>query len=368
VEDQNNRGNGGIVARLSWPHRLLLSLPAETAHTLALMVLRVAQATAARGLIERRYRVETGGRLLQPDLLGQSFENPVGLAAGFDKDGVVIPGMAALGFGWLEVGAVTPRAQIGNPRPRLFRHTAAASLENAMGFNNQGCDAIRRRLERFYPAAVPVFLNLGKNRDTANDQALDDYLFLINALDDRCDGFVLNVSSPNTPGLRELQRKQTIGELVRGARAATGRPLLVKLSPDLETSEAREIAEESVDSGANGIVVANTSTDYQLLPGARGVGGLSGRVLRQRSFRLLEALAQNLFGRCLLVSVGGVTSGADVYARLRAGAGLVQLYSALVFEGPDLISRIRRDLAGLLARDGFESIVDAIGADARTMH
>ncbi|MCP4200385.1 MAG: dihydroorotate dehydrogenase (quinone) [bacterium] len=363
MKQQNNRGPDGAVAHLSWPHRLLLSLPAESAHSIALSALRLVQSTPVRGLIESRYRVDTNDRLSQANLLGQRFSNPVGLAAGFDKDGLVIPGMAALGFGWLEVGAVTPRAQKGNPRPRLFRYTTAASLENAMGFNNRGSRALHGRLELFYPAAVPLFVNLGKNRDTPNAQALDDYLLLIDTLRDRCDGFVLNVSSPNTPGLRDLQRRHELGDLVRGTRAATNRPLLVKLSPDLEVSEALEIAEASVASGADGIVLANTTTDYELLPGARRVGGLSGRVLRRRSLELLEALAGDLFGKCLLVSVGGVSSGADVYQRLRAGAGLVQLYSALVFEGPGLVARIRKELVELLDRDGYESIAEVIGAD-----
>ncbi len=365
VKHHNNRAGDGSSERLSLAHRLLFALPAETAHTLALTALRLVQAPVTRSLLEKRYRIDTGERLVQRGLLGQSFSNPVGLAAGFDKDGMVIPGMAALGFGWLEVGAVTPRPQKGNPRPRLFRHRAAASLENAMGFNNRGCDALRRRLERFYPAPVPLFLNLGKNRDTPNAEARADYLLLIEALDDRCDGFVLNVSSPNTPGLRDLQSKRSIRELVRDARAATDRPLLVKLSPDLDTYDAREVANESVASGADGIVLANTSTDYRLLPGARKIGGLSGQVLRQRSMDLLEALAGDLFGRCLLVSVGGISSGADVYARLRAGANLVQLYSALVFEGPGLAGRIKDDLTGLMSRDGFESIDEVIGVDLK---
>lgn len=355
-------GRGARGARRSWAHRFLLALPAETAHTLAMRTLQAAQVRPTRSLIERRYRVDSQP-LSQSSLLGQVFANPIGLAAGFDKDGKVIPGMAALGFGWLEVGAVTPRPQQGNPRPRLFRYVSEGSLENAMGFNNAGARALRNRLERFYPAAVPLFVNLGKNRDTPNERALDDYLELIELLGDRCDGLVLNVSSPNTPGLRELQHERAIRELVRGARSATSRPLLVKLSPDLETSSAREIASESVASGADGIVLANTSTDYALLPSARRVGGLSGKVLGRRSLDMLESLAADLFGRCLLVSVGGIGCAEDVYARLRAGASLVQLYSALVFEGPGLVARLKRDLLDLLARDGYETLGEVVGAD-----
>ena len=341
---------------------MLMAAPAETAHNLALYALRIAQATPVRRRLERKYRVGDRDRLTQL-LVGRRFANPIGLAAGFDKDGVVVPAMAALGFGWLEVGAVTPRPQPGNPRPRLFRYQATASLENAMGFNNSGGEKLAGRLARLYPAAVPLFVNLGRNRTTSNERAVDDYLYLIDLLGDRCDGFVLNVSSPNTPGLRDLQSHRALDELVSRARRATNLALFVKLSPDLEIEHAREIAEVCVVAGASGLVLTNTTTDYGLLPEARGIGGLSGGVLRERSFELLQALARDLFGRCLIVSVGGVASGRDVYARIRAGAHLVQLYTALVFQGPAVVARIGRELAALLRDDGFESIAQAVGAD-----
>lgn len=363
INQQTTKATRAAGTNLPWAHRLLFSFPAETAHTLALQALRIAQQWPVRSFLEARYRADPRQRLRRSDLLGLEFSNPIGLAAGFDKNGVVIPGMAALGFGWLEVGAVTPRAQKGNPRPRLFRYVAEGTLENAMGFNNHGAAALRGRLGRYYPAAVPLFVNLGKNRETPNAEALDDYLSLIESLRDRCDGFVVNVSSPNTPGLRDLQKGRAIGDLVRGARAATRLPMLVKLSPDLEVSQAREIAGESVAAGADGIVLANTTIDYSLLPAARKVGGLSGRVLRGRSMDLLEGVAGDLRGRCALVSVGGIASAADVYARLRAGACLVQLYSALVFEGAGLVARLRNELAELLVRDGFETIEEVIGVD-----
>ncbi len=339
-----------------------MALPAETAHSVVVSALRIVQATPVRRWLERGYRVADSGSLSQ-EVLGHTFANPVGLAAGFDKDGLVVPGMAALGFGWLEVGAVTPRPQRGNPRPRLFRYRKAESLENAMGFNNRGGDALSRQLARRHPAAAPLFVNLGKNRTTANERAVDDYLFLIERLSDRCDGFVLNVSSPNTPGLRDLQQDRTLGELVKRATAATAVPLLVKLSPDLAIDRARTIAARCVEAGAAGLILANTTTDYSLLPESRRMGGLSGRVLRERSVELLRGLAGDLFGRCLLVSVGGISSGRDAYARIRAGAHLVQLYTALVFQGPGLVKRIGRELAQLLSNDGFASIGEAAGAD-----
>ncbi|MFQ5526254.1 MAG: quinone-dependent dihydroorotate dehydrogenase [Thermoanaerobaculia bacterium] len=340
-----------------------MALPAETAHTLAVTALRLAQsAPPLRRRLERTYRV-SGRDELRQGLLNLAFANPIGLAAGFDKDGLVIPGMAALGFGWLEVGAVTPRPQPGNPRPRLFRYRAAASLENAMGFNNRGGEHLRGRLARAHPASVPVFVNLGKNKVTPNDCAIDDYLRLIEVLGDSCDGFVLNLSSPNTPGLRDLQHNRTLAELVGRARSATARPMFVKLSPDLDIETARDVAGTCADAGADGLVLTNTTTDYSLLPEARRCGGLSGRVLKARSIELLRALAEDLFGRCLIVSVGGVSSADDAYARLRAGAHLVQLYTALVFEGPALVRRLVEELAGLLAADGLQTIADAVGAD-----
>lgn len=359
---QDSRRPSRLSSKLSWPHRMLMVLPPETAHSVAVSVLRVVQSTPARRWLARGYRSADVAGLSQ-ELLGLSFSNPVGLAAGFDKDGLVVAGMAALGFGWLEVGAVTPRAQRGNPRPRLFRYRSAMSLENAMGFNNRGVEALRIRLARGYPAPVPLMVNLGKNKTTENARAADDYLFLIERLSERCDGFVLNVSSPNTPGLRDLQNDRQLADLVAGAVRATARPLFVKLSPDLEIERARELALASVEAGAAGLILANTTTDYDLLPEARRVGGLSGRVLRERSFQLLCALGRDLFGRCLLVSVGGVSSGRDVYARIRAGANLVQLYTALVFEGPGLVRRITEELAELLSRDGLVSIDEAVGAD-----
>ncbi len=345
-------------------HRLLQRLDPERAHSLALAALRLTQALRPlRTALERRYRLDEP-RLGQ-QLLGLEFGSPVGLAAGYDKNAVVIGALPALGFGFLEVGTVTPLAQPGNPRPRLFRYPAARSLENRMGFNNQGMEAVGRRLARGWPAAVPVGVNLGKNRATPQDGAHADYAALLAHFACWCDYLVINVSSPNTPRLRELESRQSLGWLVGTGRRLAARPLLVKLSPDLEPDRAVELAEAAVDAGAAGVVLTNTTTDYSLLPGARAVGGLSGAVLRERSFALLQAVAGELFGRCLLISVGGVDSAAEAYRRLRAGASLVQIYTALVFEGPGLVRRINEGLVGLLDRDRLAGIGEAVGADLR---
>jgi dihydroorotate dehydrogenase len=299
---------------------------------------------------------------LAQTLFGRVFPNPVGLAAGFDKDGVAIGAMPALGFGFVEVGTVTPRPQPGNPHPRLFRHPEAASLRNALGFNNAGMEALAERLERLLPYPLPVGINLGKNRDTPPEKALDDYRTLVHRLGGLADYLVVNLSSPNTPGLRDLQNEAFVSELLAAATGLTRTPVLVKLSPDLDEEAAATLAVAAVEAGAAGVVATNTTTEYGLLPGAPAAGGLSGAVLREKSYRQLRAIAPAVAGRAVLISVGGVDSGAEAYRRLRAGASLVQLYTALVYQGPGLPRRINRDLQALLERDGLPDVAAAIGA------
>jgi len=307
--------------------------------------------------------VNAGPHPLRQSLLGLDFPNPIGLAAGFDKNGEVIRAWPWLGFGFGEVGTVTPLPQAGNPRPRLFRHPDTESLQNAMGFNNAGMEALARQLRKVYPFSLPIGINIGKNRATSLDCADKDYRLLLTKFSELGDFFVINISSPNTPGLRDLQNRQTVTSLLQAARELTRRPVLLKISPDLDDRVAVELAATAVEAGAAGVVVANTTTDYRLQPGAQAVGGLSGAVLRERSRALLHCLAGELFGRTVLVSVGGIDSGAEVYRRLLAGASLTQLYSALVFHGPGLVARMSRDLVDLMARDGIVSLDDAIGAD-----
>ena len=343
-------------------HRLLLRLDAERAHGLALAGLSAAAALPlGRSWLDGRYRREDAR--LEQELLGSRFPNPLGLAAGFDKDAVAIDGFESLGFGFVEVGTVTPRPQAGNPRPRLFRHRQEASLQNAMGFNNRGLEALARRLSRRKPGRVPLGVNIGRNKDTADADAAEDYRQVAARLSGRCDYFVVNISSPNTPGLRDLQARDRLAELLGAMRGATDTPFLVKLSPDLELAAAVELAVTAMELGAAGVVLTNTTVDYSLLPGATPMGGLSGRVLRERSFEMLAAVARELFGRCLLVSVGGIETAEEAYRRLRHGASLVQLYTALAYRGPRLPGLLNRGLLRLLERDGLESVRQAIGAD-----
>jgi len=341
----------------------LFRLDPEAAHGIAMRSLRAVQAVPPlAAALRRRFLVDAPA--LERTLFGRELLNPVGLAAGFDKDAVAVRGLAALGFGCVEIGTVTPQPQAGNPRPRLFRYSADASLQNAMGFNNAGLAEVRARLARLHPAPLPVGVNVGKNKDTPPEAALADYEALIRAFAGLCDYLVVNVSSPNTPGLRDLQNEVFLRSLLRSATGITDRPVLVKIAPDLELAEAVRLAEVAVDAGAAGIVATNTTNDYALLPGARHFGGgLSGRVLQEKSFRVFDAVARRLFGRAVLVSVGGIGSGAEAYRRLRAGADLVQVYTALVYQGPSLVRRINEELLELMERDGAKSLGEVIGAD-----
>ncbi|HEX3126856.1 MAG TPA: dihydroorotate dehydrogenase (quinone) [Thermoanaerobaculia bacterium] len=341
---------------------LLFRLDAESGHAAGMAALRAVQALPpVRGLLAGRNRVDDPR--LRQTCFGREVPNPVGLAAGLDKDGVAIQGFAALGFGFVEVGTVTPLAQPGNDRPRLFRHPAAESLQNSMGFNNGGMEALRRNLEGSLPLAVPLGINIGKNKATPPEKTLDDYTTLIRGLADLADYLVVNLSSPNTPGLRDLQNEAFVRSLLGVARKLTRKPVLVKIAPDLDPENAADLSEAAVDAGASGIIATNTTTDYSLLPGAKDFGGLSGKVLTGKSFQVFEAVARRLFGRTLLVSVGGIGSGAEAWRRLRAGASLVQIYTALIYQGPSLVRRINEELLALMERDGVKGIAEVIGAD-----
>lgn len=343
---------------------LLFRLDPEVSHELGIQALGAIQALPALArFLGGHFRVDDPA--LAQTVFGRTVANPVGLAAGFDKNAVAVGAAHALGFGFAEVGTVTPRGQAGNPLPRLFRFPAAESLQNALGFNNAGAQAVRRHLERALPFPLPVGVNLGKNRVTPTDSALDDYEKLLRVFGGLADYLVVNLSSPNTPGLRDLQNETFLRDLFAVKRGITDRPVLAKIAPDLDPPEAARLAAVAVEAGAAGIIATNTTTDYSLLVGAKDAGGLSGRVLKEKSFRLFEAVAREIYGHALLISVGGIDSGAEAYRRLRAGASLVQVYTALVFRGPGLIGQINRGLLALLARDGAKSIGEVIGVDRR---
>jgi len=341
---------------------LLRLLPPEAAHRASIVALRA-------GLAPPAAAPDPEG--LGITLWGRRFPNPVGLAAGFDKNAEVPDAMLRFGFGFVETGTVTPRPQPGNPKPRLFRLTEDGALINRLGFNNQGLDAVRARLSARRGRTGLVGANLGKNKDSAD--AIADYVAGVRALAALASYLVVNVSSPNTPGLRDLQRKASLVALITALKSARAEamptdppPLLLKIAPDLSEAERTEIAEAALETGVDGLIIANTTVARPVAlrsPHAREAGGLSGKPLFPASTTLVAEMRRLTRGRVPLVGVGGISSGADAYAKIRAGASLVQLYTALVYEGPGLVARITRELAGFLARDGFASIADAVGAD-----
>jgi dihydroorotate dehydrogenase len=318
---------------------------------------------------------EPDGAILACRIWDLELPNPLGLAAGFDKNAEAPDALLRLGFGHVEVGTVTPRPQPGNPRPRLFRLAEDEAVINRYGFNSDGLDLVVRRAaaRQGRGRGGIVGINVGKNKDTADEVA--DFVTGIRAVAPFADYLVINVSSPNTPGLRDLQARASMERLVQAAlaartEAATGRipPLLIKLAPDLDDAGLSDVAEVALATEIDGLIMGNTtiSRPAALRSAHRGeTGGLSGKPLFDLSTRRLSDLYRLTGGHVPLVGAGGVSSGADAYAKIRAGASLVQLYSALVFEGPALVGRIKRDLAALLRRDGFGSVSAAIGADHR---
>ena len=338
--------------------RLLRRLDAEDAHGLAVRALKL-------GLGPR------GGRddpILATDLAGLSLPNPVGLAPGFDKDAEVFAPMLRAGFGFVECGTVTPKPQAGNPRPRLFRLNEDRAVINRMGFNNRGLDAFGQRLARRRAGVVGA--NIGANKDSPD--RVVDYVTGLKRLWGKASYFAINVSSPNTPGLRALQTESALHDLLgrlaeaRESLPAQGRaPLFLKVAPDLQGREVETIVETCVTYGLAGVMVSNTTVSRPPLVSefAGEAGGLSGAPLMELSTRILAEFAQAAAGRLALVGVGGISSGADAYTKIRAGAAAVQLYSAMVFEGPGLVTQIKRDLAARLRADGFASVAEAVGAD-----
>ena len=342
---------------------LLRRVPAEVAHDWTISALA---AGWGRFMIDRAAH-EPDPPILAQRLWGLDFPNPVGLAAGFDKDARVTDAMHAFGFGFVEIGTVTPRPQAGNPGPRIFRLEQDQAIINRMGFNSSGLDAVISRLSR-RPHAGIIGVNLGKNRDTVDAAA--DYAEGIHRAVKLADYIVVNISSPNTPGLRELQHRDSLESLLQRLlqeREQSERrvPLLVKIAPDLTPAEREDIAAVTLAAGIDGIVVSNTTIERPaglISAHARETGGLSGRPLFAHSTAVLADMYRLTQGRLPLIGVGGIASASDAYAKIRAGACLVQLYTALVFAGARLVVGIKRGLADLLRADGFASISQAVGS------
>ena len=341
---------------------LLHRIDPETAHRLTLLALR-------HGLVSGSQ--VTDDPVLATEVWGRSFANPLGLAAGFDKDARVMLAMLNLGFGFVEVGSVTPRAQPGNPKPRIFRLPEDRAVINRLGFNNGGMEAARGHLDSFRHSVSRglVGVNIGKNKDTGD--AASDYVLGVATLGPLADYLVINVSSPNTPGLRALQGRTELEELlgrVMQALPDPAPPLLLKIAPDLTEEDKADIAAVCLAAGVSGIIATNTTIAHpaSLKAAARSeAGGLSGRPLFEPATAVLSDLYRLTEGKLPLIGVGGIASGADAYRKIRAGASLVQLYTALVYQGPALVTRIKTELARLLQEDGFSAVGQAVGADHR---
>ncbi len=344
-------------------------LDAETAHEFALRLL--SRVTSIRPLDKLLRRLlARRDESLRVRALGLEFPSPLGIAAGFDKNAGAFRGLASLGFGFVEVGTVTALPQSGNPRPRIFRLPSDRALINRMGFPNAGADEVASRLRGPKGDAV-VGVNVGRSKAAGDEGTLADYEASIRVLAPGADYLVLNVSSPNTPGLRDLQAADRLEALVRRARQACGErrvPILVKIAPDLTDREIDEIADLALRLGVEGLVAVNTTVDRSGVSGKRvdraGSGGLSGRPLRRRSLEVLLRLHERVGERVCLVSVGGIESAEDVWERIRAGATLVQAYTGFVYGGPLWPYRLNRGLVRLVRESGRRSIGDVVGTAA----
>jgi len=342
---------------------LLNSLDAETAHDLAIRALELGLVPSARRFEET---------ILRTRVWGLGFPSPVGLAAGFDKNARAAAALLRLGFGFVEVGTVTPKPQPGNPKPRLFRLREDKAIINRFGFNNDGLDAFAKRLETFANKKPGIIgANVGMNKNAADPAA--DYAQGIERLAPLADYLVINVSSPNTQGLRDLQGKEQLLALLTEAQAARARsyrpqtPLLIKIAPDLEAADIDEIAHIALNKNVDGVIATNTTIARPAnLSGkhAAETGGLSGAPLLDRSTDVLRRLYQVTEGKLPLIGVGGVFTAADAYRKIRNGASLVQVYTGFIYGGMDTAMRINTGLAELLAADGFGSVAEAVGADA----
>jgi dihydroorotate dehydrogenase len=335
----------------------------ENAHRLTIRALRT-------GLMPDQS--QTDDPCLAVEALGLSFPNPVGLAAGFDKNAEVPDAMLGQGFGFVEIGSVTPKPQYGNPRPRLFRLPEDNAVINRNGFNNEGLDVVARRLDKRKSRPGLLGANVGANKDS--EDRIADYVTGINRLADLSSYMTINISSPNTPGLRDLQGKAEMDELLGRcceardelvARGGARKPLVVKVAPDLDDLGREVIAEAVLAHGLDGMIISNTTLSRDGLHNANKseTGGMSGAPLFALSTEVLRDMYRLTEGKVALIGAGGISSGADAYAKIRAGATLVQFYTALAYAGPRLVGVIKHDLATCLKRDGFASVAQAVGAD-----
>ncbi|NGZ75695.1 quinone-dependent dihydroorotate dehydrogenase [Saccharibacillus alkalitolerans] len=362
-----------LYERLAKP--LFFRMDPEKAHHLVIDGMRrAADAPGGLKLLRSMYGVERDEALVS-EVAGLSFPSPVGLAAGLDKNAEAVPGFSSVGFGFMEVGTVTPLSQPGNEQPRLFRLPPDLALVNRMGFNNSGAEAMAARLAGLKERPVPIGVNIGKNKVTPNEEAYLDYERCIRVLYPHADFFIVNISSPNTPDLRRLQHGDGLrtllsavkGELARQAGEADPKPVFVKIAPDLNDGELEETVDAIFSSGVSGLIATNTTLSREgLTHRNRGEsGGLSGRPLTGRSTEIVRRVYAQTEGRLPIVGSGGIFTPEDAYAKIRAGASLVEIYTAMIYKGPEVNRQLHAGLKRLMQTDGFAHISQAVGADHR---
>jgi len=354
---------------------LLFCLNPEKAHHLTMKSMNIAGKFNIIASALRFFYGSGKHGSLEVQLGGIKYLNPVGLAAGLDKNGVAVRAFSAIGFGFLEVGTVTPKPQLGNELPRLFRLPSDQALINRMGFNNVGSLQMRANLKQAGKQKIPIAVNIGKNKATSNEQALDDYVACIRQLYEYGDFFVVNISSPNTPQLRNLQHGDELSKLLSAIKIemeqqsklhdGTTKPVWVKIAPDVTDTELEQMVATIAASGMFGIIATNTTLSRQGLThrNAGESGGLSGRPLLQRSTEVIRRIYKQTNGKLPIIGSGGISTAEEAYDKIRAGASLVEVYTALIYEGPGLIKQINRGLLRLMARDGFTHISQAVGVD-----
>jgi dihydroorotate dehydrogenase len=347
-----------------WLRSLLFLFPPESVHHFSMLVLNCISAIRpGRYLLRKAFTVNHPS--LQKSFAGIRFKNPVGLAAGFDKNALYLRSLETLGFGFIEIGTVTPLAQSGNPKPRLFRLKKDGALINRMGFNNHGVDTVVERLINWKErpadsgnAQLRIGGNIGKNKITPNENAWQDYAVCFEKLFPWVDYFVVNVSSPNTPGLRELQEKEPLRKILTklqeiNKKQPAPKPLLLKIAPDLDYSQLDEVIDLALEIQLDGLLVSNTSISREGLQtngeelDRTGAGGLSGKPIRKKSTEIIQYIAEKTNHRIPLIGSGGICSAADVKEKMDAGAGLIQIWTGFIYEGPSLVRNILKELSGL---------------------